>query len=205
MGDPEQRLSDAERDQAVAWLRDHLLSGRLTLEEFSERVDEAYAARVQADLERLRLGLPSPQELAAVRSQRRSTRLTGAIFGKVVKRGHIKLRRWTLAGGAFCDVDLDLRQAEIHGQRTALTVLVGFGNVDVYVPENVNVTVSGVTVVGHRREWGEDVERRGSPEISVRAISLFGTVDVWRVPTALPGDYGEIFRRLQGRRGELPP
>ena len=205
MGDSEERLSDAERDQAVAWLRDHLLSGRLTLEEFSERVDEAYAARVRADLERLRLGLPSPQELPAVRSRRRATRLTVALFGKVVKRGRIKLRRWAVAGGAFCDVDLDLRQAEIDGQRTAVTVLVGFGNVDVYVPENVNVTVSGVAVVGHRREWGEDVERPCSPEIAVRAISLFGTVDVWRVPADMPGDYDAIFRQLQAGQRQLPP
>jgi hypothetical protein len=59
----------------------------------------------------------------------------------VVERGRLRLRRWTVAGGALCDVDLDLRQAQIQGWRTALTVLVGLGNVDVYVPENVNVTV----------------------------------------------------------------
>ena len=110
-----------------------------------------------------------------------------------------------VAGGALCDVDLDLRQAQIQGRRTALTVLVGFGNVDVYVPENVNVTVSGLAVGGHRREWGTDIERPNSPEISVRAISLFGTVDVWRVPADMPGDYGEITRRLQARQRELPP
>jgi hypothetical protein len=123
----------------------------------------------------------------------------------VVKRGRIKLRRWTVAGGAFCDVDLDLRQAEIEAQRTTVTVLVGLGNVDVYVPENVNVTVSGLTIGGHRREWGEDIELRGAPEISVRAISLLGSVDVWRVPANVSGDYGEIFRQLQGRHRELPP
>ena len=205
MGDPEERLSDAERDQTVEWLRDDLLAGRLTLEEFSERVDQAYAARIRADLQQLRLGLPSPEQLPGGRSDRRATRLTGALFGKVVKRGRIKLRRWTVAGGAFCDVDLDLRQAEVQAQRTKLVVFVGLGNVDVYVPENVNVTVSGVTIGGHRREWGDDIERRGAPVISVRAISLLGTVDVWRVPANMPGDYGEIFRQLQGRQRELPP
>ena len=202
-GDPEERLSDAERDQTVEWLRDHLLAGRLTLEEFSERVDQAYAARIRADLQRLRVGLPSPEQLPEGRSRRRATRLTGALFGRVVKRGRIKLRRWTVAGGAFCDVDLDLREAEIQAQRTTLTILVGLGNVDVYVPENVNV--SGVTIGGHRREWGEDIERRGAPAISVRAISLLGTVDVWRVPPNMPGNYGEIFRQLQCRQQELPP
>ena len=145
------------------------------------------------------------EELPRGRSHRRATRLTGALFGKVVKRGRIKLRRWAVAGGAFCDVDLDLRQAEIQGRRTTLTVLVGLGNVDVYVPENVNVTVGGVTIGGHRREWGEDLERPGSPTIAVRAISLLGTVDVWRVPANMPDDYGEIFRQLQGRQRGLPP
>lgn len=131
--------------------------------------------------------------------------MTGALFGRVVKRGRLKLLRWTVAGGAFCDVDLDLRKAEIHGRRTALTVLVGFGNVDVYVPENVNVTVTGLAIGGHRREWGQDTERPYSPELSVRAISVFGTVDLWRVPADMPGDYGEIFRELEGRQRRLPP
>lgn len=86
-----------------------------------------------------------------------------------------------------------------------LTVLVGLGNVDVSVPENLHVIVSGVTIGGHRREWGEDIERRGAPAICVRATSLLGTVDVWRVPVDMPGNYGEIFRQLQGRQRELPP
>jgi hypothetical protein len=45
LGDPDQRVSDVEREQAVAWLQHHLVSDRLTLEEFSERVEQAYAAR----------------------------------------------------------------------------------------------------------------------------------------------------------------
>lgn len=205
MEDPDERVADAEREQAVAWLRGHLLSGRLTLEEFSERVEWAYAARVRGDLERIRSGLPSSHELPAARSERRATRLTTALFAHVVKRGRLRLGRWTVACGAFCDVDLDLRKAEIRGHRTALTVAVGFGNVDVYVPENVNVTVTGLAVAGHRREWGLDIERPQSPTISVRAISLFGTVDVWRVPAETPDDYRAITRELQGLQRELPP
>lgn len=205
MGDLEQRVSDAEREQAVVWLRGDLLSGRLTLEEFSERIEQAYAARVRGDLDRVRAGLPSPDEASVVQLRRRATRITGALFSHVVKRGRLKLGRWTAVGGALCDIDLDLRKAQIHGQTTAVSVLVVLGNVDVYVPENINVTVTGLAVGGHRREWGADLERPGAPEIAVRAISLFGTVDVWRVPTDLPGDYGEVTRQLQRRQRELPP
>ena len=205
MAGVDERASDADRERTVAWLQDHLLAGRLTLEELSDRVGQAYAAVGQADLDRVRTGLPATEQLPVPGAQRRAARFTGGLLAHVVKRGRLRLRRWMVAGGALCDVDLDLRQAQIQGRRTALTVLVGFGNVDVYVPENVNVTVSGLAVGGHRREWGTDIERPNSPEISVRAISLFGTVDVWRVPADMPGDYGAITRRLQARQGELPP
>jgi hypothetical protein len=205
LGDLEQRVSDAEREQAVVWLQDHLLSGRLTLEEFSERVERAYAAQVQADLDDVRSGLPPAQELSVAPSRRRATRLTGALFAHVVKRGRLRLGRWTFAGGALCDIDLDLRKAEMHGKKTALAILVGLGNVDVYVPENINVTVTGLALGGHRREWGDDLARPGAPEISVRALSIFGTVDVWRVPADMPSDYGKVTRRLQRRERQLPP
>jgi hypothetical protein len=205
LGDLEQRLSDAEREQAVVFLQDHLMSGRLTLEEFSERVGQAYAAQVQGDLDEVRSGLPSDNELSAAPSRRRATRITAALFAHVVKRGRLKLGRWTVTGGALCDIDLDLRKAQIHREKTAVAILVGLGNVDVYVPENINVTVAGLAVGGHRREWGEDLARSGAPEISVRALSIFGTVDVWRVPADMPGDYGKVTRRLQRRDRELPP
>jgi hypothetical protein len=189
----------------VAWLREHLVSGRLTLEEFSERVGRAYAAQLQADLEELRSGLAATREEPEARSRRRTTRLTAALLAHVVRRGRLKLGRWTAAGGALCDIDLDLRKAEVHGQRTSVAVLVGLGNVDVYVPENVNVTVTGLAIGGHRREWGDDLARPGAPEIRVRAISLLGTVDVWRVPADMPSDYGEVTSELRRRERQLPP
>lgn len=204
MGDLQRRLSDAEREQAVVSLREHLLSGRLTLEEFSERVELAYAAQVEADIDPLRSGLPA-DEPPAVPARRRATRVTAGILGHVVKRGRVRLGRWTLAGGALCDVDLDLRKAQIRHGKTAVAILVGLGNVDVYVPENVNVTVTGLAVGGHRREWGEDLGRPGAPAISVRALSIFGTVDVWRVPADMPDDHQEVIRRLQRDDRRLSP
>ena len=38
-----QRVSDADRDAAASALKADLLAGRLTLEEFSQRVERAYA------------------------------------------------------------------------------------------------------------------------------------------------------------------
>jgi hypothetical protein len=74
----------------------------------------------------------------------------------------------------------------------------------VYVPEGVNVHVSGVTIGGHRRDWGHDTEYLGAPTLHVRVLGVAATVDVWRVPHEMKGDYSEIFRQIKDRQRELP-
>ena len=67
------RASDAERDQAVERLRTHAVDGRLTLEEFADRVERAYAARTVDDLNELSSDLPETTPAPAPRrpTQRR--------------------------------------------------------------------------------------------------------------------------------------
>jgi hypothetical protein len=52
------RVSDAERDQAVAELSEHYQAGRLTLEEFDDRSNLALRARTGSDLSALFTDLP---------------------------------------------------------------------------------------------------------------------------------------------------
>ena len=47
---PEMRLSDADRDDAVAMLSEHYAAGRLDKDEFDERSDAVWSARTGADL-----------------------------------------------------------------------------------------------------------------------------------------------------------
>jgi DUF1707 SHOCT-like domain len=58
MDDASLRVSDADREHAVIALREHLLAGRLTLEEISERVEAALRARLGRELARVREDLP---------------------------------------------------------------------------------------------------------------------------------------------------
>ena len=53
------RASDADRDRAAAALREHLAAGRLTIEEFDERLDRAYAAKTLGELDELMADLPT--------------------------------------------------------------------------------------------------------------------------------------------------
>lgn len=48
--DQDLRASDAEREQVIDDLRQHAADGRLTMDEFEQRVTEALAARTRADL-----------------------------------------------------------------------------------------------------------------------------------------------------------
>jgi hypothetical protein len=192
------RVSDAEREQAVISLRDHLLAGRLTLDEFSDRVEAALGARVRGELARVLEDLPGIS-----RPRRRPTRFTAALCGHVTRRGRLRLGRWTCAAAACGDLDFDLRDAAIGHPSTTVMVLAAFGNVDVYVPEGVNVDAGGITIFGHRRDWGPDVGRPDAPTVHVRALGCFATVDVWRVPRDLHGGYSEIFREIERRQRRL--
>lgn len=203
---PDLRAADADRDATVAALREHTVAGRLTLEEFSERTGRAYAASTLAQLEEIRRDLPDVRP--AVRQRRRPRRFTAVIFGDTERTGRWRLPRLSLAFVFLGNVDLDLRQAEVSGPVASLTAIVLFGNIDLYVPEGIEVDLGGLAVIGHRREWGPDVEPLpGTPLLRVHIFSLFGTADLWRVPASWVGrSFGEVIRALRrGEHHELPP
>lgn len=57
-------VGDTDRERAVAELREHFASGRLTLDEFSSRTERALAARSRPELRAALAGLPlSPDYL----------------------------------------------------------------------------------------------------------------------------------------------
>ena len=65
--DPRIRASDADRDRTAALLREHHAAGRLTAEEFNERLDKAYAAKTLGELDELLADLPGDRSVQAAR------------------------------------------------------------------------------------------------------------------------------------------
>lgn len=57
--DPRIRASDADRERVATLLREHHAEGRLTVEEFRERLDAAFAAKTTGDLDALLADLPA--------------------------------------------------------------------------------------------------------------------------------------------------
>ena len=58
------RIGDAERDAAMAQLREHFVAGRLTFDELTERIDVALTAKTQRQIDRLMADLPRPPRVA---------------------------------------------------------------------------------------------------------------------------------------------
>jgi Domain of unknown function (DUF1707) len=55
---PDLRIGHAEREAAAASLREHYAQGRLTLEEFNDRIDATFKAVTQSQLNRVTEDLP---------------------------------------------------------------------------------------------------------------------------------------------------
>lgn len=63
------RVGDREREDTVDMLREHAAAGRLDPEELEERLEAAYRARTQVDLDRLTYDLPARQALPVKRER----------------------------------------------------------------------------------------------------------------------------------------
>jgi hypothetical protein len=201
---PALRASDADRERTVVLLREHAAQGRLTLEEFTDRMSTAYLARTGEELTELLSDLPSGQAPAV--SRRRPTRFLLALFGSTEREGRIRVRRRVGCLMGFGNIDLDLRQATLEGDVVTIVALGMFGAIDVYVPEGVEVDLHGFAVFGHKRASGNDpAPTPGTPLLRVFAVSIFAGIDVWRVPIAwTQKTWREVIKGIRaGRHKEL--
>ena len=73
---PDLRIGDSDREAAATFLRENYAQGRLTLEEFNQRLDAAFAATTQRQLSQIthdlpHTGVPAGPRPAASGAQRR--------------------------------------------------------------------------------------------------------------------------------------
>ena len=92
MADPSIRASHADREKVVAALRQHTREGRLTLDEFEERVGEVYAARTLGDLDLALRELPAP--VARQRRERQPRRRRHRPRPRLTLSGPVRTWAW---------------------------------------------------------------------------------------------------------------
>lgn len=193
---PALRASDADRERMVRILREHAAEGRLTLEEFTERMSRAYVARTRDELHSLTRDLPATHLPNSAR--RRPTRFLLALLGSVERDGRIRVRQRIGCLMGFGNIDLDLRKATFEGDVITIVALGAFGAIDVYLPEGVEVDLHGFAFGGHKEARGNDpLPLAGTPLLRMYAFGLFAGIDVWRVPVAwAQKSLGDVIRGI---------
>ena len=89
---PSLRIGDRERDAVAAELQEHYAHGRLTLEEFNQRIDAVFAAKTQSDLSRITADLP---HVRSVGTQWPASRPTQASWSPPALSGDWSGRDWS--------------------------------------------------------------------------------------------------------------
>jgi class 3 adenylate cyclase len=177
------RVTDAEREAMVARLQRACGEGRLSLDEFSERVGLALEARTSTDLELLTADLPALEPPStATATPLPSRRQTSWVVG--IMSGSDHRGRWhpapvTNALALMGGCTLDLRSAEIEGSELVINAVAIMGGIDVIVPEGIQVEMTGLAIFGGKDCRVPDVRPvPGSPVVRVRVFALMGGVTV---------------------------
>ena len=176
------RVADADRDRTVTLLREHVIAGRLTLDEFSDRMGASPRGHEPGRAGRRHVRpagdarAPRPRPAVSPRRQRR--------WHVAVLSGHDTKGRWRISGktnavAVMGGCDMDLRRAEIEGPEVVITAFAFWGGIKVIVPEGFDVELVGFSFMGGRSLKLRDVPIiPGSPRIVVRGFAVMGGIDV---------------------------
>lgn len=185
--DNEVRASDTERAATVERLKAAHGEGRLTLDEFSDRIVKAREARTRGSLHTLVADLPAASQASSAHA-----RTSGGAQGQSAKaplwhiapiggwkqRGHWRLDRDIVAISLLGGVDVDLTNAQFGTKEVTLTVLSVLGGTEITVPRDVRVEVEGFSLLGGRDIMNDQPTGIGAPVFRVRVFGLIGGLRV---------------------------
>lgn len=195
---PDREPSDDLRSRSVEALQRAVGEGRLTLGEFTERVDVVLSAATTAELDAALADLPS--ELPVVGS---AAPPSFSVFGNVRLSGRWRLRELNRGITVFGDVRFDLRDSVCSEPEVRIEGRTVFGDVVVVLPEGVEAELAGFTIFGDRRLELAPVPRRPqTPIVRVHGLTIFGDI---RVLSLAAGESTSAWRRALDRWRQGPP
>lgn len=182
--EPQVRASDADRERVAGLIGEALADGRITADEHRERLDRLYATRTHAELAPLTadLGTRSPdaergRAPETVPVERVSPQV--AILSSSMARPTGRVEGRMLAVGFLGDARIDLRYATIDAGGVQINAQAVLGNVDVVVPSNARVRMTGFPLLGSLSPTREPGPVDG-PQVEVKALALLGSVTIHR-------------------------
>jgi DUF1707 SHOCT-like domain/Cell wall-active antibiotics response LiaF, C-terminal len=210
-------VSDADRSRFADVIGDAFAEGRLTRDEYEERLGVTMAARTVADLVPVLDGLPAAAQAAALaplvgmaapapaprgavspstwfpgEGSTASSSAVVAIFGGASRKGEWVVPAQLTAFAMFGGVELDLTRVTFAQAESEIIAVAVMGGVEITVPEGLAVQVDGVGIFGGFDQKAEGPGEPGAPVLRIKGAALFGGVEVKRKP------------RKRGGKGALP-
>ena len=184
------RVSDSDRERAADVLREAASHGRITMDELDERLELAYAAKTYADLAAVTRDLPGPAQAPSAVQPAVAGRIGGtprSKFSVAIMSGARRMGRWVVprnyVGVAVMGgIELDLREAQFSEPEVTIHAYTLMGGIEITVPEDVNVDVSGIAFMGGFDHNASGPGVPGAPRVRVIGFALMGGVDVRRKP-----------------------
>ncbi|MDG4766882.1 DUF1707 domain-containing protein [Solwaraspora sp. WMMD406] len=182
----ELRASDADREQVAEVLRAAAAEGRIELPELDDRLGRVYAARTYAELEPLTRDIPrAVGDAVARRTGHDLDRPRPPRWGFGVLSGFDRRGRW-VAPRSFQAVafwgggKIDLREAQLDGNVIRVRALAVMGGIEIVVPDDADVSITGVGLMGGFDQRASGLGSPGGPRITITGFALWGGVSVRR-------------------------
>jgi hypothetical protein len=189
------RASDSDRDRVAEALREAAAEGRLSMEELDERLDQVFASKTYAELVPITADLPSSgtnpaNAVALVSAPQGINRYGGqpsgnvavAIMGGFSRKGDwvapAELTAVAIMGGG----EIDLRDARFAEHTVTITAITIMGGIEITVPQDANVEVNGIGIMGGFDHAAAGRGTADGPRIVVNGFAFWGGVEVKRRP-----------------------
>src|SRR3984957_7377213 len=206
------RASDKDRESAAEVLREAAGEGRLNMTELDERLEAVYEAKTYAELEPIIRDLPHrviapaspaspPSSAAEPPAGKPSSGSAVAVMSGFSRKGAWVVPADFTAVVVMGGGELDLRDAQFSAPVVNIHATAIMGAIAIIVPEDAEVQVTGVGLLGVFEHGPTGAGRPGGPKIHIGGVAFWGAVDVRRKPY----QSARKQRELQAERQQLEP
>ncbi|WP_414937054.1 DUF1707 SHOCT-like domain-containing protein [Amycolatopsis sp. cmx-11-51] len=191
------RISDADREQVAQVLHAAMSEGRITINELEERLTIVYAAKTVGDLEPVTADLPRNRSAIQPATSRALGLPDDRIGGHpgsgasiAVMSGASRKGSWVVppqhnSFAFWGGTDIDLRHARFAEKNTTITAVAIMGGIDIVVPDDINVDVTGIGFMGAfelEDRAGTPAAPPTAPTVKITGLAFWGAVIVKRKP-----------------------
>ena len=203
------------RDRVISRLTESFARDELGLEAFESRIDAAYRAEAEADLDALVADLPDHAPSADVTTALAQPEIVPtttlaralpqpavrALFSNIERSGSMTMAGTVRAEAIFGNLELDLREARFGPGVTELHVRSVFGSIEITVPADITVEVHGTGIFGNFEGSTRTIADRDAPTLRIVGSSVFASIVIKTVP---PLRVQRLAEQLRAHR-LLPP